>query len=864
VVGEGGRGLNTTRQIVWEVAGARGEDDRLESLGGSWRETTQLEQQEWRLQAEMPWRRITVVRFWARPGSQAAASQVHGSGFPTLSCQLPPPPGCEERRWFDVAKVEGWDDDGFGVYKPARTLDWQAMHRKGFSEEVVREAREGLQGEFARPLEQYIFGGEHGGHYASTVLKRGSLVKVEEEVMMKTPAGGEATEGPMNCRPWVTAPYHAVPKLKNGEETFRLARDHAATGANECLQPQVCRMPTLDDFFSLLSCDGWILKRDGSNAFMHHPVGTSMANAFGFVALNDGSFRRARSMDFGTRIAPAACMRFAWDCARLLSIASVFGIIFMDDWCVAAGDEAEVARAKQVIDDLAKDILYVFNPDKELIAQKMTILGIDTDTRGHGCASLPEEKIAKYVQSIDVWLETGEGTMQSLAALAGRLNFAAPWIRTSAARLTPLFACLYGDFRLEEEMEEEHRLGVSWRHITFSDRGQEEVRRDGWPRMVLRGLVKEVWVHPGALWQPDRAVYLSHSARAALQWWKANIRTRNGVSLHLDCPHHKGRWSQQTHFGDHNLLDARQMTVGGARVITTDAAKETSLVCGGWMAGDVTGTVDFVGRDRHAAIHMLELDTAIRAIKLLAPLLATPEERRILLRSDNSVTVACISRGNSRVEELNDRVRDLADFLEQEQLELRAIYIRSERNNCADDLSRKTKVPSSQSTALASWAKDWLEQHSDWPREGVGDNVFPGGEWESVATVVARRQRARLASWKEICERGSSLLVPLFDEVGEALAGAALRGAGTRCVAVLVPNSMKARQQSWWRRFRALASCRISLPQGAAAVKLARAKWISSDPCEWGEWLDGAVEQMEMWLFLREEHGKREGGGSRE
>lgn len=840
-------------------------------------EGVQLESQRWRLNSNRPFHTIKVVHFFGREGSWAERNQPRGGGLPIWSCQVPPAmASVEQRRDFDAAKVAGWEEDIFGIHLPARAMDWEAMKRIGMSERVVREMREGMQGQFAYNVEPFIFGGEEQGHYRKTRDNQAALVAVEQKVMRKTPVGGDAAEGPLNYRPWVCVPYHAVPK----KDSFRLARDQAATGVNDSLEDQECRMPTIDDFFTLLVSDGIIIKRDGKNAFMHFPIGGVLANVFGFVSLSDGGMWRARAMDFGTKIAPAVCMRWAWEMVRVLSIARVPLIIFMDDWCGAAKNAEDAERCKREMSLRADQIKYVFDEQKEETGDEVVVLGVLTDCKGVGRASLPQDKVTKYVQQIDEWVHKRQGTMRELAQLVGRMNFAAMWVRTAASKLPPLFESLYGICRLEETETEGHKMQdegdetemTEWRMQAFSHNYERQATQTrtttrggevgGFPRSTLRGHIKEIFVNEHThQWMPDKLVQLSDEAHRSLQQLRRDIIERNGISLHLDDETHKGRWRQQRHFGPHLKIDMDQKTVGGVRVITTDAAREPRFSCGGWIAGDVSGQVTFTDSDRMEWIHMLELKTAIRAIKLLAPTLVTEKERRILVRCDNSVVVACLSRGYSGVRELNRMMEDLFEWLEEQNIELKAIYIPTDLNNIADALSRYASEPSSRTLALSTSCSFWMQQ-LQW-RRSAAVRAYPGGEWEEVAAVVTRRQSALNKSWQEISEQGWNVLVPLFDEIEQCLEGCVRRQKGATLVIVVVPRDQKARQQSWWRRFHALASHREEIPAEMSMVKMARAKWWSSDREEWGRWLDGQLQEMEAWSLettFGEEDTTRETG----
>lgn len=843
---------NNVRTLFKQLAVVEGAGSVLGVLGWSFSEAVKTRQQWWRLDKTSEWERVTVVEFFSSP--TAAWQTVANSELPVFSTQVPPAKDTRERANFDRTVIAGWGDDQFGVSRECTVLNWREMQRAGYSSCVVEEAKRGMQVVLTKAPKPFMAGGDKRGHYPAIWPLETELAAIE--AANKNPAGGPIVEGPLSYVPRLVASAIAVKKLKAGEWTYRVCFDHAGSGANDCMEHQECILPTIDSLARLMTSEGWIIKKDGKSAFVHHPIGSDIADLFGQVRLGGGGVFRRRLMDFGSRVAPATCQRFAQETVRLMWAKRVRMIIFVDDHALAGRNQQETRAAEELVDENARRIGYRFDPGKREEGQVVVILGVEMSTIGKGVARLPPAKVTSYCNNIDEWLKQPAGTMETLASLCGRLNFTSPFIRSSATRLMNLFRDLWSEFVLQED--ETGGDGSAWILLSaFSLENQGTVMRK-----TLRGRVQQVWVQKEKhkLWDKHSRVSLSQESIQDLRWWRTALRDKNGQCLHLQDEIHKGRWNSQIDFGTDKYMDIHQSTRGAVPIVTSDASRTESAAHGGFYVCGSKWRIDFSETDRQKHIADLELEAAIRGIQTVAESRVTEEDGRLLLRCDNMSVVGMMNRGCSPVSRMNQELQVFFDWCESHKIEIRTKYIPTKENTIADALSRRSKdhTPDAGVLVLSERTEKWLEMKC---REQLGEEqpqqqqqhggdtkmrIFPGSQRERPGEVMRRKWVAWGKEWEWMWSKGFRVWIPSFDEVGPCLAEASRRGQG---VIVLVPADKVAHSRRWWHDYASLATNRWILAHGETHLWSLHTIVSSSASTGLGDWRPMQEITMEAWVF---------------
>ena len=432
------------RALLWQLSYAMDATSHLEVVGCSWEEAVELDKQEWRLDKTCDWRQIQMVRVYAV--GRVQWQQPEGASLPFFASQVPPPKGSDARKEFDRCVIAGFDDDWNGIARACCVLRPEEMKKLEFDEMVVEEAEKGMWTQFKKQPKQFIFGGERDGQYERIRQMEEELKPAMERVL--NPAGGPAYEGPLSYRPLLVAPAVAVEKIKKGVNVWRLCWNHSVTKLNECLESQECVLPTCDHLIFFLRPDAFWVKMDGVNGFGHFPLGMVLSECFGFERIGTGGYFRRRIADFGSSVAPACAQRFAEAFVRKLASHQIDGVMYSDDLAFMGGTREQAEQKKNQALQLGEKVGYEFDKeDKLMVVQRGVFLGKEIDTTGDGWMRLPEDKVNKYMSDVQRWIETPRGTMQELARLAGRLNFACAVVAGGAAYLVNVYRDLWGDDR---------------------------------------------------------------------------------------------------------------------------------------------------------------------------------------------------------------------------------------------------------------------------------------------------------------------------------------------------------------------------------------------------------------------------------
>lgn len=831
--GPGGGWINNnSRRLIWEIAAAENSESEIGMIGQSWRLGVRRQRQRWTIGEGSPWRDIVVMHVFPARGARWKPML---SDLPVFSSQVPPPARTAERDEFDRAVVAGWDDNEDGISTLTSVLKWRGMEALGMSAKVVRESRFGIEFETTGPVTSYHFGVE--GQYPEVWAARGELVT--EEQGAKNPRGGPAEEGPLSYVPIKVCPYVVVEKIKpSGKVAKRICFNHSGSGLNALLEKQEVLLPTVNDFARLCQPGDILGKQDGKSAFVHHPINSVVADLWGHRRLTDGGYYRRRQLDFGTAIGPAVAQRLADESTRILSEKwQLQSVTYTDDKAFPARDHGEMRRKRAQLRMHNRTIGYETDPDKDETGETITFLGVDVSTTNGGFARLPQSKRDKYRESAEALLAAGQAERGRLASIVGQLNFASSYTAGGASHLPSLFRCVHGEFVFEEELSASERLEEGF----TSDIDLSRTRAADASRMRV-GHIKTLFVKELPTWRPTEVVPLSVEAREDLRWWVVNLRKEGGVRLHLDCPSHRGRWDMARDFGHHAQLDKDQQTAGGVPVLTTDACLSEQRTAGGAAAGNSLYVINLT--DEHKRnIGIAELATAIHTIEMLAPLIVTARDRRVLVRSDSPVVVFCLRRGTSSQPIINAMIRRHAQWCCDNDIEVATVFIPGKLNNIADALSRGTLQPDCRIIALTASALAEIAKT-------IPDSilVFPGHDGESPGSVWTRQWQWRHASWLDRHNRGKfNVFLPPFDEMGACLASLLSQHSHSRTFIVIVSADQKAQQQQWWRQYRLHAATRTCLPSPTSAM-LPSIRHTAQPPSV-GEWRAAGSVPMEAWVF---------------
>lgn len=838
------KGEGKVRIFFRAVAQAENEREVMSIVGGSWEQVTKIERQEWRLSKEHEWRHISVVRVF--PGPDAEWKSEEGSGLPIWSGQVPPEKGTREREEFEACCIAGWEDDTWGKSTRTQVMRPDRMKAWGFQNEIVRIVEEGMQMQFDKPVQRFIFGGEREGLYRGTRERMQELEEAQEKG--KSPNGGEVSEGPLSYRPWVVTPMVAVEREREGVKKTRICYDHRGSGVNGCLKKAKCSLPNIDSLARILHSDGYIVQRDGKAAFGHIPINARVAECFGFLRLKDGSFGRRRQTDFGTTTAPAACQNLSEEIVRIVGSKRGVGmVIYVDDWAVSLRSKEDSRAFIPWLDAFSSDIGYYFDPQKSREGEVVVFLGVEVSCVGDGWVCISKEKANKYSEEVREWKGKRKGTKRELAGLAGRLNFAASVTPGGASRLMALFRDVVGDFTLEKQEGEAQR----WEKMSLAS-GENE--RGMWKRKTMRGAVEKAWVkEKGRDWQGEKVVSLSQQTVKDLEWWERVLGERRRTSLHLRDPQHKGRWEKQVSLESDAELDVKKKGAGGVWVITSDACKSEERTGGGWWCGAVSRAWVFDSKQAQQHINVLEMEAVKQGLKAMGEVIVEGKrhdeaEKKVLVRSDNTAVVGALTKGASGKLDFNLRVQEMKDWCYEKGISLRVRYISTTANDRADRLSRGSMKPSVGVVVLSTAGKEWI---SSLLQQEIR-RTRPGGEWETPATVLRREWEELGLSWDEKWRAGIEVASPLLSEVGEcveALWRSVTETGGLKGKrAVVVPADGAAQTKRWWKDFAGKARRERWVGKGAIGRTL-RVGAVAEGEEGMGEWIQIGGMQMEVWIM---------------
>jgi hypothetical protein len=158
------------------------------------------------------------------------------------------------------------------------------------------------------------------------------------------------------------------------------------------------------------------------------------------------------------------------------------------------------------------------------------------------------------------------------------------------------------------------------------------------------------------------------------------------------------RWSGLARLSRQSMADIRQFTrLRGSHLVGRDIWRPADSALGfvdagprGWggvLSSPSRPPVAGFWSAPEAALHITWRE--LRAVRLfIAAYLPDLAGRRLLLREDNQAVVAIIASLTSRSPELMAETRLLVELLDEHEISLRALYIRSEENVVADFFSR--------------------------------------------------------------------------------------------------------------------------------------------------------------------------------
>lgn len=474
-------------------------------------------------------------------------------------------------------------------------------------------------------------------------------------------------EGPLPYKPYLINPLGCIIK-PNGK--IRNVVDASKTGLNECLRKLFVRYSSVADAIKYMVPNCYISKIDLADAFFVRPVDSTECDFLGLKHETTGDYYRYRFMPFGVASSPWSMQRLAVEIKRIVNeqglkyvkpllddgspnpAADYTGFrcaaAYLDDfafvhppWLSKAQADEQCNSVLKVFGDFGTNVVKLEKCDFPALRQEF--LGITLDSVAQQ-ATISEDRASKLTHEIDAFCELTPGNVsrKSVASLAGKIQFVAPYIKDGQASLANVYKARDA-FVNQADAADQRR---AWKDTTLVHVGHEAI--------TSLDKIRD------SLASPDgRRVYLSETGLNSSFWESAQVTAPDGD------------------------IDVSGETEHGIDVITTDAS---GYAGGGWYRNE-RFRYDF-NREEAAPFsssNWRELHTIVQAVRRWAPKL---RGRRVLIRTDNSTCVSVLTRRNSKSDSLRALYLELSSVARDYNLDLAARHIPGEQNTLSDLLSR--------------------------------------------------------------------------------------------------------------------------------------------------------------------------------
>ena len=569
-----------------------------------------------------------------------------------LTLRVPPLQASLAQRQEHATRQEAFLDDEHGIFLPGTRLRPAAWAKYGVSEEVISRLTEGFPLKVAyvpRPFYQ----DNHASFYQFGEAGEADFQEVSRRHFQ---------EGPLLGRPFITNPMAIVETGK-----LRTVLDATRSGLNAAQLPISYSADTVELVIQCLHPQDRCGKLDLKDAFRHWPMPLGDADWVG-VKSHDGQFYRQRFVAFGVAQAPAIQQEMADLIKWLLNThclspgdAEVISA-YVDDFVMRFAAHLSPTRCHDIMQDwlrILADLGLEVKDSKTIwpTSDPIPVLGLLVDTTNMR-VSVSQERREKYRRLVLHYLatvDTGAHTeRRPLASLVGKLNFLASVVLGGLAHLADLSACI-----------EDLVVPLSHPQKSFA-------------------------------WGPKIFVIMSAQGRRALHFWSEQLQQNPSRQYFAATPTSQGGFWLGQITDSHADMDIGSRTHNGIIVITMDASGDQG---GAWFH-DQEGVLQecvhsFPARHSkgRASSNFREFSMIHLALEAWAPQLRAMSPCRVLLRTDNTLTLAAINRQTSTsplIRKLLLRTLRLGAALG---LQLAAKHIPGVENIRADRLSRETPPP---------------------------------------------------------------------------------------------------------------------------------------------------------------------------
>ena len=177
----------------------------------------------------------------------------------------------------------------------------------------------------------------------------------------------------------------------------------------------------------------FLAKTDIKSAFRIVPVHPSNYHLLGFTWRDKYYYDRCLPMGCSSScyIFEAFSTALEWAIRQRLNNVAVLHIL--DDFLFIASSAAECGKALKIFEELCEELGVPLAPEKTLgPLQAMSFAGIYLDSIDMS-ASLPEDKVIKFMGYIDQIMATKSATLKQVQSLTGMLNFACAVVEPARA-----------------------------------------------------------------------------------------------------------------------------------------------------------------------------------------------------------------------------------------------------------------------------------------------------------------------------------------------------------------------------------------------------------------------------------------------
>ncbi len=516
--------------------------------------------------------------------------------------------------------------------------------------------------------------------------------KLAEETQRLLEAG--FIEGPLHYAPHVVQGMGGI--WKPEKQKWRTVMDATSSGVNPASVHLGAEYDMLEHALSDLRPGQYMSAFDLTDAFCNWPYTPAHSDLWGFRDELSGHYFRYRFMAFGGAQSPAVQQHWA----RILKkIVSEHGLrycrpgseaarrsdgfrcaaAYLDDFHLHHPVDISREAAEEQFDSVLQLLDYLgirYKSSKNIRPTKCCeFIGLIIDSVAE-TVTISDERAAKLRDEIAEFL-AGQPAGSSiprrkLAALVGKLQ----WV----ARVVPA-----GQFMLRSSYDSLHALDADVASRPVAERWRSDVMCP-----VTLACRRDLSRFSLALQQlKGRPIYLN------------NLSTDNGI------------WTGIIPESD-ELLDADGsfgVSVEDVEVLTGDAAG--SMGGGWWRHRRMAFEFEPAFRAPRASSNYRELATALEMLKRWGP--EMPRGQRVLIRTDNITTAACVNKQSTKHATLRPLVSELVQLVSDLGLDVRARHIPGLKNLLADRLSRQLVLASRDDG-------DWRFRHDEFR---VIESYFP-------------------------------------------------------------------------------------------------------------------------------------------